>query len=110
MKDVVELSTNAKQHINSLLKQSDKKAFVVSLDNRGCSGHSYVYTLCDETEISKFDERLPLEEGVFVVRAESVLRVLGSQLDYASNLLGNRFVWTNPQAVNACGCGKSVSF
>ena len=110
MKPVVELTASAEAHINSLLESSPEKAFVVSVDNKGCSGHSYVYKLCDAASIGKFDERVPLTNGVFVVAASSVLKLLGSKLDYTQNVFGNSFVWTNPQATNTCGCGKSVSF
>jgi len=110
MKNAISLTSAAEQHINEILKNSQQKVFLVSIDNKGCSGHSYVYELCNQEQLGKFDETVDLEAGLLAIKASSVMRLLGSTLGVENNEFGQQFVWTNPQVSGTCGCGKSVSF
>lgn len=110
MKNIITLTDQAQQHIESLLEHSEQKVLLVSLNNKGCSGHSYEYTFSTETQLSIFDEKIQLVNGVLAVKANSVMKLLGSTLDVESSLVEQKFKWKNPQVTNSCGCGKSVSF
>jgi iron-sulfur cluster assembly accessory protein len=33
----------------------------------------------------------------------------GATLDFKSELMSQRFVWTNPNAKSSCGCGESFA-
>jgi len=110
MKKAISLTTAAEQHINQILKNSEQKVFLVSIDNKGCSGHSYVYELCNREQLGKFDETIDLEDGFLAIKSNSVMKLLGSTLGLENNEFGQQFVWTNPQVSGTCGCGKSVSF
>lgn len=110
MKNVISLTPQAQEHLNNILAEASQKVFFISIDNKGCSGHSYNYQLCDKSHLSKFDEIIELENGTIAIKSESVMKLLGSTLGIESDVFGNKFVWTNPHVSNVCGCGKSVSF
>lgn len=110
MKNIITLTPSAETHLDQLLKANPGQSLCVSINNKGCSGHSYDYTWVDPAALSTLDEKIVLPNGVLSIRADSVMRVLGSTLDYATTNFSNQLVWTNPQATNSCGCGKSVSF
>ena len=50
------------------------------------------------------------DNGVtIVIDAKAVLFLLGSELDYETTLLHEKFVFRNPNQTDACGCGESVT-
>ncbi|HET9230460.1 MAG TPA: iron-sulfur cluster assembly accessory protein, partial [Vitreimonas sp.] len=56
-----------------------------------------------------FDE-LVEDKGVqILVKAEAVLFLLGSEIDYETGRLSSKFVFRNPNQTDACGCGESVT-
>lgn len=92
------LTTHMPQHVR------------VSLNNKGCSGHSYDWQLITTDEIKKFDHVVDLHAGKLVIKADSVLKLWGSTLDHVSNNMESQFVWHNPNVTVTCGCGHSVGF
>lgn len=41
------------------------------------------------------------------VDSSAIIKILGSTMDYVENDLGSEFVFENPNAKGACGCGES---
>src|SRR5437762_14138547 len=73
----------------------------------GCSGLSYQF---------KFDTRQRSTDKVFdydgvkiFVDPKSLLYLNGMILDYQESLMQSGFVFDNPNAKKACGCGTSFS-
>ena len=73
----------------------------------GCSGLSYQF---------KFDTRQRATDQVFdydgvkiFVDPKSLLYLNGMILDYQESLMQSGFVFDNPNAKKACGCGTSFS-
>lgn len=46
---------------------------------------------------------------VIVCDPKSLLFLYGMQLDYSHALIGGGFSFTNPNATQTCGCGKSFA-
>ena len=42
-------------------------------------------------------------------KADAILFLLGSEIDYETTRLASRFVFRNPNETDACGCGESVT-
>ncbi len=62
----------------------------------------------------EFDSQLKEGDKVFetdgakvVVDGQSLLYLLGMQLDYEGGLNGKGFIFSNPNATKTCGCGSS---
>lgn len=96
--------------LQSLLAENPSQHICVSLNNKGCSGHSYDWKLISEDQIQKFDHQVNLGSGKFVIRANSVLKLWGSTLDHVADHISEQFVWNNPNVTVTCGCGHSVGF
>jgi iron-sulfur cluster assembly protein len=83
---------------------------MLGVNNKGCSGHSYTFDLVQPQQIKKFDEVIKIEDISVVVEASSLLKLIGSTLDWQTDRFGSKFVWHNPMVKNTCGCGESVGF
>ncbi|EQD61329.1 FeS cluster insertion [mine drainage metagenome] len=90
-----------------LAHQPDARAVRFSVKRSGCSGYSYVVDLADELGA---DDLLAEYEGVPVAVAEASLPMLqGVQVDFRREGLNAAFVFENPNATGACGCGESFT-
>ena len=79
----------------------------VGVTNGGCAGMSYVM---DYAEEAKPFEEVMEEKGVKIfIDPKAILFLIGTEMDFAQEKLGARFVFNNPNQTAACGCGESVS-
>ncbi|MEL6566780.1 MAG: iron-sulfur cluster assembly accessory protein [Pseudomonadota bacterium] len=104
---IVSLSEAAAQQVKGIMDARGSGYLRVGVTNGGCAGMEYVMDYVDAPE--PLDE-LVEDRGVkIVVDAKAVLFLLGSEVDYETTLLHEKFVFRNPNQTDACGCGESVT-
>ena len=103
----VSLTPAAEQRIADLMAKAPADAVGVKLSTprRGCSG--LAYSVDYVTEEAKFDEKIETPGGAFYIDGASVLYLVGSTMDWVEDDFSAGFVFTNPNAKGACGCGES---
>jgi iron-sulfur cluster assembly protein len=79
----------------------------LSTPRRGCSG--LAYSVDYVTEADTFDERIETPGGTFFIDGASVLYLVGSTMDWQEDDFTAGFVFNNPNAKGACGCGESFT-
>ena len=85
----------------------DGSCLRVGVKGGGCSGFSYTL---DVTDKPAEDDEVFESNGVRVVcDPKSYLFLIGTEVDYESDLLKGGFVFNNPNAKKKCGCGTSFS-
>ena len=105
----VTLTPAAEQRIADLMSKAPAGAIGVKLSTprRGCSG--LAYSVDYVTEEAKFDEKIQTPGGTFYIDGASVLYLVGSTMDWAEDDFVAGFVFENPNAKGACGCGESFT-
>ena len=103
----VQLTSAAEARVAHLMAQALDVAFGVKLSTprRGCSGLAYSVDYVSEE--AKFDEKIETPGGVFYIDGASVLYLVGSIMDWVEDDFTAGFVFENPNAKGACGCGES---
>ena len=103
----VVLTPAAEERIARLMRQAPEGAIGVKLSTpqRGCSG--LAYSVDYVTEEAKFDEKIETPGGTFYIDSASVLYLIGSTMDWKEDDFTAGFVFDNPNAKGACGCGES---
>ncbi len=103
------LTPAAEARITELMANAPADAIGVKLSTprRGCSG--LAYSVDYVTEAAKFDERIETPGGLFFVDGASVLYLIGSTMDWQEDDFTAGFVFENPNAKGACGCGESFT-
>lgn len=103
------LTPAAEARIANLMANAPEGAIGVKLSTprRGCSG--LAYSVDYVTEAAKFDERIETPGGLFFVDGASVLYLVGSTMDWQEDDFTAGFVFENPNAKGACGCGESFT-
>ena len=100
----IKFTDKAIKQINNLLSKKDKGSFFrIAIKGGGCSGFQYDFS---------FDQNPKNEDLKFnniIIDKTSADLLKGSEVDYASDLIGDSFKISNPQSKSSCGCGVSFS-
>ena len=70
----------------------------------GCSGMQYVWDLKSNLLDIEWSEPI---DGVLVVDPLAEMFLLGSEIDYITELGGSFLTVKNPTSTSSCGCGES---
>ena len=104
----IQLTPTALEHLLVLRKQQGKDLCLrVGVRNGGCSGMSYLMDFEDPANIREDDEVYDYDGFQIICDPKSLLYLYGLVLDYSTALIGGGFEFTNPNANQTCGCGKS---
>jgi iron-sulfur cluster assembly protein len=103
------LTPAAEARIAELMARAPADAIGVKLSTprRGCSG--LAYSVDYVTAELAFDEKIATPGGTFYVDGGSILYLIGSTMDWVEDDFAAGFVFTNPNAKGACGCGESFT-
>lgn len=103
------LSDTALRHVKALQQQQGDKALCLRVGVRqgGCSGMSYTMDFEDPNNVNEHDEVYDYDGFQVICDKKSLLYLYGLMLDYSDALIGGGFQFTNPNASQTCGCGKS---
>ncbi|MEO6225219.1 MAG: iron-sulfur cluster assembly accessory protein [Sphingomicrobium sp.] len=105
----IALTATAEERISELMKRAPEGAIGVRLSTprRGCSG--LAYSVDYVTEEQAFDEKIETPGGIFYLDGASILYLVGSTMDWREDDFAAGFVFENPNAKGACGCGESFT-
>ena len=106
---MVSMTQNAVQRLESLIAAKKKSSLMlrVYVQGGGCSGFQYGFQFEEQME----EDDLEFErDGVkLLVDSMSFQYLMGSEIDFIDDLMGTRFVVSNPNATTTCGCGSSFA-
>ena len=105
----ITLTDAAAERIKSIMENSDKPVVGVRIGvkNAGCAGMSY--TMEYAGELNPLDEVVEDKGVTVLIDAKAVLFLIGTEMDYKVEKLSSGFTFSNPNAVDTCGCGESFS-
>lgn len=103
------LTASADARIAALMARAPADAVGVKLSTprRGCSG--LAYSVDYVTVANPMDERIETPGGTLFVDGGSILYLIGSTMDWVEDDFTAGFVFANPNAKGACGCGESFT-
>ena len=105
----INLTANAERRVADLMAKAPADAIGVKLSTprRGCSG--LAYSVDYVTEALPMDERIETPGGTLFVDGGSILYLIGSTMNWVEDDFTAGFVFNNPNAKGACGCGESFT-
>jgi iron-sulfur cluster assembly protein len=105
----ITLTPAAEARVADLMSRAPDGAIGVKLSTprRGCSG--LAYSVDYVTEETRLDEKIETPGGTFYVDGASILYLVGSLMDWCEDDFAAGFVFDNPNAKGACGCGESFT-
>ncbi|KAH7090651.1 hypothetical protein FB567DRAFT_438588 [Paraphoma chrysanthemicola] len=106
-KATIKLSPSAVQHLRDLLNQPEPKLIRIGTKAKGCSGLAYHLEYVDKP--SMLDEQVEQDGVKVLIDNKALLNIIGSEMDWLSDKLNERFIFRNPNITEQCGCGESFS-
>lgn len=101
----VTLTDAARVRMTTILDSQSKSTLTLTVTSKGCGGHGYAFHLgdCDGDVVD-------LGEGKrLIIDRNSILWLVGTEIDYVEDGLGSNFRFSNPLAAHQCACGKSFT-
>jgi iron-sulfur cluster assembly protein len=106
----IQITENALKQVLFLRDKQGRDLYLrVGVRQGGCSGMSYMMDFTDASSVNEQDDVFDYEGFKIVCDRKSLLYLYGLVLDYSDAMIGGGFQFTNPNAVQSCGCGKSFS-
>ena len=97
---VVTITEKAKDYLNSV---ANGDYVTLGVKGGGCSGFQYTWGL---SETKTNDEII---DNILLLDPMAIMYVIGSKIDYITELGGSYLAVVNPKATAQCGCGESFS-
>ena len=122
-KKILSITLPALRKLASIANEQNSKHLLFSIKGGGCNGFKYDFSPTND-EPEKFDEvhclknqleslkekekiNSPLES--IHVCGKSLMHILGTEVDWEKNIMGETFIFKNPMASSSCGCGTSFN-
>ncbi|MDH5637468.1 MAG: iron-sulfur cluster assembly accessory protein [Nitrospinota bacterium] len=105
---MINLTDKAANEVKKLQERmkAQGKGFRIEIVRGGCHGYSYEFGFDDEQED---DHKSVTNDITVLTRAEVSEMVDGMTIDFENQMAGDIFVFKNPKAASACGCGNSFA-
>ncbi len=103
------LTASAQARIATLMSKAPEGTTGVRLSTpkRGCSG--LAYSLDYVAAAKPGDEPIATPDATLFVDGASLMYLIGSEMDWREDDFTAGFVFANPNAKGACGCGESFT-
>lgn len=104
----ITLTTAAADQIKEILA-TNEDAYGVRLGvrTRGCNGLSYTLNFVEQPDPT---DEIVDDQGVKVcIEPKALFHIVGTTMDWEETAIQAQFVFVNPNATGACGCGESFS-
>lgn len=106
---MLKVSERAKTKIVDLLIEEKSKYIRAGLQGGGCHGFQYFFAI--EESKSEDDYEIDIGDGYFLlIDSMSMMYLNEAEIDYKKELMGESFLFHNPNVKTECGCGSSVTF
>ena len=107
-KQAVTITDKASAQIAKLMAKDGHEGLRIGVKKGGCAGMEY--TMDYVTEVDPLDEVVEQSGARVMIAPMAQMFLFGTQIDYEVSLLESGFKFTNPNVVDACGCGESIKF
>jgi iron-sulfur cluster insertion protein len=105
---MIKISVNAKQKMVDVLADANASILRFGLKGGGCSGMQYFFST--ETAKDVDDTVYNINDTyILVVDPTSIMYLVGAEIDFKKDIMGEKFIFINPLMTSTCGCGSSVS-
>jgi iron-sulfur cluster assembly accessory protein len=98
--NMIKLTSRAKEYMHSV---SNGGYITLGVKGGGCAGFQYIWGAISETD----DTSSHLIDDILVLDPLAEMYVIGSEIDYVTELGGSFLKIVNPTSTSSCGCGES---
>tara|TARA_B100000161_G_C33498671_1_gene390556 strand:+ start:295 stop:675 length:381 start_codon:yes stop_codon:yes gene_type:complete len=120
-KNIISVTIPALKKLSAIAKDNNCKHLLFSIKGGGCNGFTYKFSPsndqpeemdevhCLKKKIKELDQSIKTPLESIHVCGKSLIHILGTEIDWKKDIMGETFVFTNPMAQSSCGCGTSFN-
>ena len=108
LKNIITVTKLASNKLLHILKTTGKQNIRFYVKGGGCNGFNYKLEPTNDTP-DKLDEVVKIDNIEIHVCNHSLIHLLGTNIDWTEDIMGQGFTFQNPMAQSNCGCGTSFS-
>ena len=102
------LTKKACQQFSRIAQKSNNQHIPFYVKGGGCNGFNYKLEPTSDPPEKK-NEIIQRDNYVLSVCNMSLIHLLGTEIDWKKDIMGESFHFNNPMAKSKCGCGTSFS-
>jgi iron-sulfur cluster assembly accessory protein len=106
----ITVTPKAQKYFKDLASAHNARGIWLGLKGGGCAGFEYEWQIIGSEQQVEDSDAVDYNGWQLYVDQMSLVYLLGSNIDYLTDITGSRVVVENPLATSSCGCGTSVSF
>ena len=106
---MIRVTDKAREKMIGVLIDEGSSFLRFGLQGGGCNGFTYFFAIEDSLGEDDFEFKLD-DTHSLLVDPMSGMYLTDAEIDYKKDLMGEAFVFNNPNTVGSCGCGSSVAF
>tara|TARA_B100000900_G_C20309936_1_gene605762 strand:+ start:259 stop:597 length:339 start_codon:yes stop_codon:yes gene_type:complete len=109
---MISVSKVALNQMKKLVANSKSDAIFLSLTSGGCNGFKYKLEpfFNKKDNLQKDDVTQVIDSTKIHICGKSLMFIIGTDIDYKTDFIGQRFTFDNPSMQAKCGCGTSFTF
>jgi iron-sulfur cluster assembly protein len=108
MPKVMTLTDAAAARVRTILAENPGALGLrLGIKKGGCAGMEYTLDVAQEK--GPHEEVVEQEGAVLLIEPTAIMYLIGTEMDFQTDKLGNQFIFNNPNQVGSCGCGVSVN-
>ena len=108
MKQILYICNKSIKHFKKILVKNNSKYINKGVKEGDCNGNKYYIEPSNE-EPNKIDEIIIQDNIQINVCGKSLFYLIGSEINWKDDNMGNGIVFNNPNASSKCGCGETFS-
>lgn len=108
---MISITRSAIKQMKTLITQHNAEGVFLSLNSGGCNGFKYELNpfyktdKLEKTDVTEVIDSIPVH-----ICGKGLMYILGTNIDYQKDFVGERFVFKNDKIQAKCGCGVSFTF
>jgi iron-sulfur cluster insertion protein len=108
MKQIITISKKAGIQLAKIASHSKNNSILFYVKGGGCNGFNYKLKPLND-EPNKLDEVINYNKINIIIDKSSIIHLIGTNIDWKTDIMGEYFHFENPNALTKCGCGTSFS-
>ena len=105
---VISITSKALPKLKNIIKTHNVKSLLFGVKGGGCNGFEYVLEPTNKKP-EKLDEVVKKNDVEILVCSKSLFYIIGTEIDWKDDIMGQKFEFNNPNASSKCGCNTSFS-
>lgn len=107
---MLKITRKAETYLKSMILENNAIGIEIKVKNTGCSGKSYHLKYLNNKKHDLDDQIYEQNNILIKISKKNILYLKNIKIDLLESEFNNKIIFSNPNALEKCGCGESFKF